>query len=233
MLSARKSFKEVVLWMIFSVSRSLDTFLCHFYISAQLRIIHQHTHKHTHKTKTETHLKALNPLIIAGFKWSKMTPVTSNNRVFGQSLLQWYCNLKGTGSGHKIAGGSSRCRIWETCVSLISLTLLIWLMFKLTFFSFFFFKFPCLPITYLKHSESTILPMAVLLLISVYIALFFFCLNSQPSASWWYQPYENIGITSTGAKVPLIRGVFLTLVPGQLAHEATGLTLCYSMAFFW
>lgn len=187
-----------------------------------------HTHKHTHKTKTETHWRAVNPLITAGFKWSKMTLVTSNTRVYGQSLLQWYCHWKGTGSGPKI-GGSSRCRIWETCVSLISRTLLIWLMFKRTFFSFFFFKFPCLPITYLKHSESTILPMAVLLLIRVYIALFFFCLNSQPSASWWYQPYENIGIPSTGAKVATNKRGFPypgTWSAGTLGHWLD-FVLCY------
>lgn len=55
---------------------------------------------------------------------------------------------------------------------------------------------------YVRHAESITLPMAVVLLITTYMAFFFFHLNRQPLASWWYQPYENVGITLIEAKVP-------------------------------
>lgn len=117
-VQARVSKKWSYEWSLF-VSRSLDTFLCHSHISAQLGIIHQHSQKDKKKQKQK------NPHTIKGPKSSKNSWVQvmarwflliSNTSILGQSPLPWYSNLRDTWSSHKRACGSHRCRIWETCL---------------------------------------------------------------------------------------------------------------------
>lgn len=120
MLSASTKFKEVVLWVIFFfVSGSLDTFLCHSHISAQVRLIlsaHTETQENQNRNTVKGPESFQNSWVHVRAKWLLMI---GNSRVLEQSPFQWYLYLRDTRSGHKRAGESLRCRIWDTYYLLI------------------------------------------------------------------------------------------------------------------